>query len=355
MQPRIVWFSTARSPYNDYLFSELARHSDLTVYHRVEKLGSHPWELPNPGYDSRPLQGRFVAALGESRRADLVVVAGWDSIRFLLISLLLPRKIRTAFWTDTPYPSPHGIIHDLLRVLIIRYVFLRIDRIWATGLPGCQALWALGCPAEKTDSLPFFMNNAAAAELRDKKRITKFRLEHDAETKMAVLCAGQLIPSKRYEDAIQAIRLSTSDVVLWIAGDGPQKEHLVELTGSLEVEDRVKFLGWLQPEEVALAMDACDVFLHPAILDPFPTVVLDAMSRGKPVIGNLTSGSIADRVRDGWNGYTVPLGDITAIADRINQFAIDRNRIAEFGLKAQATALAHPVLNGVELILGALG
>lgn len=354
MQPRIVWFSTARSPYNDYLFSELARRSNLTVYHRMGKLGSHPWELLNPGYDSQLLQGRFVTALEAARHADLVVVAGWNSIRFLLISLLVPCKVRMSFWTDTPYPNPHGIIHDLLRMLIIRYVFLRFDRIWSTGLPGCQALWTLGCPVSKTDSLPFFMDTVAVEPLHDRNKITKYRLDHGAESKIAILCAGQLIPSKRYDDAIRAMSLSTSDTVLWIAGDGPQMKYLAELTRSLKLDERVKFLGWLQPEEIALAMDACDIFLHPAELDPFPTVVLDAMSRGKPVIGNLTSGSIADRVRDGWNGYIVPLGDSAAIADRVNQFATDRKQIAEFGAKARATALAHPVLDGIAMILGAL-
>jgi len=198
------------------------------------------------------------------------------------------------------------------------------------------------------------MDTVAVEQLHNKNKITKYRLDHGAETKIAILCAGQLIPSKRYDDAIRAMSLSTSDTVLWIAGDGPQMKHLAELTRSLKLDERVKFLGWLQPEEIALAMDACDIFLHPAELDPFPTVVLDAMSRGKPVIGNLTSGSIADRVRDGWNGYIVPLGDSAAIADRINQFAIDRKQIAEFGSKARATALAHPVLDGVAMILDAL-
>lgn len=281
-------------------------------------------------------------------------MAGWDSIRFLLLGLFLPRKVRTAFWTDTPYPGVHGIIHDFIRMLIIRYVFIRFDRIWGTGLAGCQVLWALGCSAKKTDSLPFFVNNIAAVELRDADQITKFRFANDAETKMAALCAGQLIPSKRYADAIQAMKLLTGDVVLWIAGDGPQREYLVELARSLNVEDRVKFLGWLQPNAVALAMDACDIFLHPAELDPFPTVVLDAMSRGKPIIGNLTSGSIADRVRDGWNGYIVPLGDSAAIAERMDRFAVDRNRIAEFGLKARTVALGYPVHDGVAKILDAL-
>jgi len=181
--------------------------------------------------------------------------------------------------------------------------------------------------------------------------IARFRQKHGAESKTAVLCAGRLLPSKHYDDAIRALAISGDGLVLWIMGDGAERGRLVELAEELGVNARVHFFGWVQPDEVGVAMDACDIFLHPAVLDPFPTVVLDAMARGKPIIGNLTSGSVADRVIDGWNGYVVPFGDYSAIADRLERFHSCPDRLIEFGARAREKAAGHPVADGIRLIL----
>lgn len=361
--PRVVWLSTARSPYNDHFFSELARHARLTVYHRFTEVPSHPWALLAPGYDERPLSGRFREAWREARQADLVVVGGWDSLRFLALAALLPRTGRLALWTDTPYPLPHGVLHDLARTVVLRWVFRRFDRVWATGVPGCQALWTLGCPPERTASLPFFVTEGGGAEGgaapghgSPRPDAAAFRRRHGGEGRIVFLCSGRLVGSKAYGDAVRALAeagASGGRAKLWLAGDGPERPALERLAVELGVADRVVFLGWLQPDAMGAAMDACDVFVHPALLDPFPTVVLDAMARGKPVVGTVSSGSVADRVVDGRSGFVAWPGDVAALATALRRFMAEDGLAAEMGRRAREAARRHGVEEGVALVLGA--
>ena len=51
-----------------------------------------------------------------------------------------------------------------------------------------------------------------------------------------------------------------------------------------------------------------DVILHPARSDPFPVVILDAMSWSRVVIGSDVCGNVEDRIISGVNGFAFPRG-----------------------------------------------
>ena len=68
------------------------------------------------------------------------------------------------------------------------------------------------------------------------------------------------------------------DCGLFIAGEGPNRKDLEELVEGLGLGKHVTFLGWLEPDQMEALYIATDVLVHPALWDPFPLVVLEAMS-----------------------------------------------------------------------------
>ncbi len=67
-------------------------------------------------------------------------------------------------------------------------------------------------------------------------------------------------------------------------------------------------------EEVRAAFASATLATAPSVWpDPCPTVVLEAMAHGTPVVGT-TIGGMVDMVRDGVDGRLVPPGDATALA-----------------------------------------
>ncbi len=109
--------------------------------------------------------------------------------------------------------------------------------------------------------------------------------------------------------------------------------------------------GWLSGAELRAAYHLADVVATPSIyLDPFPTVNLEAMAAGVPVVATCFGGS-SELVLDGETGYVVNPFDTAAFADRLLRLLRDealrrelgvggRRRIAEkFSLERQVTRM----------------
>ncbi len=346
-KPSVAWYGVARSPYNDFLFSVLAQHYDLTVAYQHRSLATHPWRLGESPYHVVFADDGFDGLLTMRRRADAIVMCGWNDLRWLALMATLPRDRPTAFWTDTPNTNNAT---GLLRQAIVRGVFQRFDEVWSTGAVGCQALAEIGCPPSKTRSLPFFVDleRPARVSADDRRAARALRESHGGES-VVLLGVGQLVARKEYQQALTAVA-RVDDAVLWLCGDGPLAGELRRLARSLGVERRVFFLGWREPLEVEHAFMASDVFVHPASYDPFPTVVLDAMNWGRPVVGSSVAGSVRERVKDGVSGFVHAPDNIDAMARAIGFFVSDRSRIETFGRNARETACAFPVQLAVDRV-----
>ncbi|MCC7409196.1 MAG: glycosyltransferase [Phycisphaeraceae bacterium] len=79
------------------------------------------------------------------------------------------------------------------------------------------------------------------------------------------------------------------------------------------------------PGEVARYYQAADVYLHAARVDTFPTVILEAMACGLPVVATAVGG-VPEQVRDGLDGFLVPAGDDEAMASRAAWLLEDATR-----------------------------
>ncbi len=349
---RVAWFAVARTPYNDFMFDRLTRVVDLTVVYTFKQLETHPWRFAGSSVTTLQVHDDFARCVALAKRADGIVFSGWHDPRYIALMALLPSRTPKAFWTDTLRTTETHGLRDLGRRALERYVFRRFDQVWSTGRVGCEVLRQLQCPPEKIRSLPFFYDLSRYEKLSTERRqqAMAFRERH-APTRQAVVFmgAGQLAKKKRFDDAIRALATCGSkDAVLWVCGVGPEEPELRRLAASLGVESQVVFHGWLQPEELELAFVAADVFVHPASLDPFPTVVLDAMTWGKPVVGTSVSGSVADRVIPGENGFIFEPGDVGALASHMAFFTQNRDELARFSQRARATACRYPVDIAVE-------
>jgi glycosyltransferase involved in cell wall biosynthesis len=66
----------------------------------------------------------------------------------------------------------------------------------------------------------------------------------------------------------------------------------------------------------------------------FGRVTVEAMKLGKPVIGARSGGTV-ELIRDGWNGFLYPLGDIEELGRRIHVLHRDRALLKEMGSHAR--------------------
>lgn len=110
-------------------------------------------------------------------------------------------------------------------------------------------------------------------------------------------------------------------VTLELVGIG----RLVETVESLarDVPAQTVWHRRLEPAAVATLLDRSTALVLPSFSEGLPRVALEALARGRPVIGS-RAGGIPDAVVDGENGLLVPPGDADALAAALVRLASDR-------------------------------
>jgi phosphatidylinositol alpha-1,6-mannosyltransferase len=106
-------------------------------------------------------------------------------------------------------------------------------------------------------------------------------------------------------------------------------------------ESHVRSGGWLSGDELAAAYGVADVVTVPSIcLDCFPTINLEAMAAGKPVVATCYGGS-PEAVVDGETGYIVNPFDSGALARRLENLLRDDELRARMGAAGQRRIAGH--------------
>ncbi|MCD4756712.1 MAG: glycosyltransferase family 4 protein [Arcobacteraceae bacterium] len=74
----------------------------------------------------------------------------------------------------------------------------------------------------------------------------------------------------------------------------------------------------------------CDILLLTSIIESFPTVILEAMSVGMPII-SAQAGGVLEQIQIGKNGFVVAQDDLDDFVQKIIFFIENKSRISEFG------------------------
>lgn len=144
--------------------------------------------------------------------------------------------------------------------------------------------------------------------------------------KFLILSVGELIERKNHEVIIRALaKLDNPNVYYAIAGKGPLKEYLKELSESLGLKERVIFLGFRT--DIYELYHVADVSAFPSKIEGLGLAGIEAMSAGIPLVSSNVHG-ILDYVIDGKTGYTASPNDVDGFADALNKF-IKNPRLCE--------------------------
>ena len=143
-----------------------------------------------------------------------------------------------------------------------------------------DAIVGLGIPGERVTVL----RNGVDLELFQPKarEETRARLGLLGTTLLSV---GHLIERKGHELVIGALPLLPHFRLL-IAGDGPERGRLENLSNALKVSDRVTFLGALPHEQLHKIYAAADALVLASSREGWPNVLLESMACGTPVVAS---------------------------------------------------------------------
>jgi glycosyltransferase involved in cell wall biosynthesis len=152
---------------------------------------------------------------------------------------------------------------------------------------------------------------------------------------LRALYVGSLTQRKGLSYLFAAAERLRGAITLTVVGQAPTPAPVLERALA-----RHRWLPTLPHAGVLEEMARHDVLVFPTLFEGFGLVLLEALSRGLPVITTPHSGS-GDILTEGRDGFVVPIRDIDALVDRLSLLARDRERLAEMGRAALATAAAH--------------
>lgn len=136
-----------------------------------------------------------------------------------------------------------------------------------------------------------------------------------------------LEPIYGIDTAIRAFALASQrepGLRLLIAGSGPQRAELEQLAKDLDIQQRVEFLGRLEPEQVVSLYQRADAMLNPTTVDNMPNSVLEALACGVPVISS-DVGGVPYIVENEVTALLVPCGNVARMAEAIQRLHEDEN------------------------------
>jgi len=140
--------------------------------------------------------------------------------------------------------------------------------------------------------------------------------------------AAFLRPQKALHVLVDAFALLASSIPearLVIAGEGPCGKELESRAAERGVEDRVHFLGLR--EDVDVVLDALDVAAMSSDYEGLPSFLLEAMSRGRPIVCT-DVGGVRDVLEPGRSVVLVPRRDPVALAGALHDLLRDPERRA---------------------------
>lgn len=152
--------------------------------------------------------------------------------------------------------------------------------------------------------------------------------------KPVILFAGRLFVEKGAEYLIRAMS-SIEGAQAWILGNGWDEERLKNLTKELNLEDKVRFFGWVDSTEIGRYYPASTIGVVPSIWpEPFGLSGIAFMSFGKPVVA-FDVGGVRDWLRNGETGFLVKRADIRGLAQKINLLLNDSKLASRLGEKGR--------------------
>lgn len=316
----------------------------------LKSLGGNPFEaelraagVPVTGLGARNLRDlrafRRLLRLLRERRVDLVHAhLAYATIWALLAGRLLRRPVVATLHVRPPRApawSREGIRRRLLVALANRWaarvvaVSEAVRRAWVeeAGLAPARAVVVhngvdLDVAADR---------GGAEAARRD--------LGVPAGAPL-VLTVSVLRPGKGIEvllDALPAVLARQPGARFAVVGDGPARSEL-ERRGAAAGARVAAALSWTGfRHDVPALLAAADLLVLPSLDDAFPTVLLEAMAAGLPVVAT-RAGGIPEIVEEGVTGILVPPGDPAPLADAVATLLADPDRRRRLGAAGRRRA-----------------
>lgn len=157
-----------------------------------------------------------------------------------------------------------------------------------------------------------------------------------------IISIGRLTRNKGQQILLDALALLAEKklpIHLYLIGDGPDRQSLMNSVKELKIDRFVTFKGSLNQIEVKKLLSESDLFVLPSFAEGIPVALMEAMAMGLPCIATMING-IPELITNEENGILVFPSDVKELEKQINELYHNKNKRIELGKKARERILA---------------
>jgi glycosyltransferase involved in cell wall biosynthesis len=335
--------------------NEAPQDWDTRIVERVHYLPEEKQLLEDVRTAARKgkLGANIVAALDEwGRRTDFLRLyqAVYVGLRLQTMGInhvhahFAGMAARTAFWIDKFFSISFSITAHANDIFSPRQFEIGLDRLIDTT----RAV------ITETDYAARFLRERFPHRADRVHRIyngldlSKFERADFSSNPPLIIAVGRLIPKKGFADLIRTCALLNERGKSFrceIIGEGPLDNELRQQIDKLHLQNNVALMGAKPQTQLRARLAAANIFVLPSVIDPdggmdnLPTVIMEAMATGLPVVST-NIGGIPEMVIENQTGFLVQPGDIAGMADAVERVINDSSSAARLGQSGHERARA---------------
>lgn len=272
----------------------------------------------------------FIDYLLESRKVDCLLNAGSSFVYERMPSIRANNKKTTVI--DILFNTVGHVESHLKFKNFISFALAENDEVldWYKKVAGWSdkrvAKISSGIDLKRLRPLP-----------RPNDLVDKYHIE---TTELVIGFSGRLSEEKAPDVFLDVAALCSNckNLRFVMTGGGPLVESIAKMVKMLPTSTRVELAGLVDDVDEYLAL--YDVLVLPSRIDGRPLVVMEALACGVPVIAS-NVGGLPDLIKDGVNGYLVPVADAKAIASHLIDLSENRGLLQRLKASARASAEAN--------------
>ncbi|CAB4710100.1 MAG: glycosyltransferase [Actinobacteria bacterium] len=348
---RIALLTEIPSPYRLPLFNTLDRRAEVEV--EVLFLANHDPKRPYRLYEeemrfgNRTLRGwnvvrggrwlrinHGVTASMRRFRPDVVIVGGWNQPAFWLARRYARRqRLPLVAWVESTARDArpeNGLLERAKRSMIGS-----CSAFLVPGEASAEYLVSLGVERSQIAVAP---NAVDLTIFRD--AVATARTERDAIrerlglVRATALYVGRLDPEKGVDVLLAAVAGLDADVI--VVGSGSDEPAL-----RASAPANVRFLGWLDRDDLVPWFAAADVFVLPSRSEQWGMVLNEAAAAGLPLVASAAAGAAWDLIEDGVSGARVAPGDAEELREALASYLADAELREAAGRATTLRAAGH--------------
>lgn len=162
--------------------------------------------------------------------------------------------------------------------------------------------------------------------------------------KIKILFIGRLIYRKGLQRVVAALpkvrELAKKPFEVEVVGTGAARPMLAEMADKLGVTDLIKYVGIVPYDQLEKSYQYADMFVLTSLSEGMPSVILEAMGCGLPIVASNVGGN-NEIVEDGGNGYLIEGADTDFLAQRLAALINDDTLRATMGARSRELSLQY--------------